>query len=165
MKRILPLLLSVCLLLCGCNAFGGRINEPVTFYYIRNEYQYGNSQENVILGELREASGHRSNVNYLMAMYFLGPISEELHSPLPKDASLLSVTEREETILVEISDTTDTLSDIGFSLAGACLTMTCLEITDAQSITITSGPRTITLTRDNLTLYDSRTVAAAEETK
>ena len=42
--------------------------------------------------------------------------------------------------------------------------MTCLSITDAQSVTILSGSRTVTMSRDNLTLYDNST-EATEETK
>ena len=45
-------------------------------------------------------------------------------------------------------------SDAEFSLACACLTMTCLEFTDAESVTVISGSRSVTMDESLLTFSD-----------
>ena len=47
--------------------------------------------------------------------------------------------------------------------AGACLTMTCLDISSAGSVTIKSGSRSVTMDSDSLSLFDSNIEAAHEE--
>ncbi len=163
MKRFCCLLLCLSLLLTGCGFFGERIKEPVTFYYLRDEYQFG-SGGGVIGSEIREASGHRDSLSYLLALYLIGPSDEELHSPIPRGINIFSAELVENTVKLKLSDTSASLTDAGFSLACACLTLTCLDLTGAEEVTITSGSRSVTMSRDNLTLFDS-TTAAPEETQ
>ena len=40
MKRLIGLAFFLCLLFTGCGQFGARIKDPVTFYYLRAQYQY-----------------------------------------------------------------------------------------------------------------------------
>lgn len=159
MKRIFCLILPICLLLCGC---GERIKEPVTFYYLRSAYQ--EDMSDVIASEEREAGGHREDLAYLLALYLMGPSEEGLESPLPKGTKIFTVSETDEGILLHISDTTETLTDLQYSLACACLSMTCLELTDAPQVTIASGERSVTMSHDTLTLYDGSTAAPTEDT-
>lgn len=164
MKRLLCLILPLCLALAGCELAGERIKEPVTFYYLRAEYSYGTG-ESVIVSEDREASGHRSDLSYLLALYLVGPSAETLVSPLPQGTRILSVARTETEIQLELSDLTDVLTDAEFSLACACLTLTCLELTGATQVSITSGARAITMSKDSLALIDSSVTAATEETQ
>ncbi|MEE0110748.1 MAG: hypothetical protein UEP57_07695 [Oscillospiraceae bacterium] len=162
MKRCFCLFLILCLLLSGCGILGERIKEPVTFYYLRSEYQYG-TQDAVISSEEREASGHLEDLSYLLALYLMGPADEELKSPLPHGTNIFSAEQSASVITLRLSDTAKTMTDTEFSLACACLSLTCLDLTDAKSVTIISGDRIVTMSRDTLTLYDSS--PAAEETK
>ena len=57
MKRLICLLVASCILLSGCSGIGEWIKEPVTFYYVREDYQ--KDMEQVIVSEVLEASGHR----------------------------------------------------------------------------------------------------------
>ena len=67
-------------------------------------------------------------------------------------------------ISLVLTDTLETLSDADYSLACACLTLTCLNITGGEKVTITSGSRSVTMTRNTLTLFDGGT-AETEETQ
>lgn len=163
MKRFLCFSLLLCFVLSGCGIFSERIKEPVRFYYLRSEYQYDN-QDGVIVSEEREASGHRDDLSYLLALYLMGPSQEELVSPIPRGTQIFSAKQDGSDVTLTLSDTSKTLSDIDLSLACACLSLTCLDLTNADRVIINSGERTVTMSRDTLTLFDSST-ATTEETK
>ena len=154
MKRFFPLFLILCLLLSGCGLAGEHFKEPVPFYYLRSEYEYF-TQDGVIVSEEREASGHREDLTYLLALYLMGPSEEELVSPLPRGIRIFKSEQTTDGITLQLSDSTATMTDLDFSLACACLTLTCLEITDAETVTINSGERSVTMSRDTLSLFDS----------
>ena len=150
-KRILCLILSFSMLLSGCSFFGERIKEPVTFYYLCNRYQEDLCC--VIVSEEREASGHLEDLSYLLALYLMGPANDEYVSPLPAGTRVTSQI-KDGHILLELTNTSHVLSDVELSLAGACLTLTCLEITNAEDVTILCGDKEKTMSRSTLTLYD-----------
>jgi len=159
-RKILCLILSLSILLSGCGFFGERIKEPVTFYYL-----CGNYQEDlccVIVSEEREASGHLGDLSYLLALYLMGPTNDEYVSPLPAGTRITSQIDAGH-ILLELPDTSHALSDIEFSLACACLTLTCLEITNAEDVTVLSGDRIKTMSRNTLTLHDTTSESIASE--
>ena len=164
MKRLIGLAFFLCLLFTGCGQFGARIKDPVTFYYLRAEYQYS-TEFGVIASEEREASGHRDNLSYLLALYLIGPSGEELVSPIPRGVRFLSVEQADRMITLNLSDTSAVLTDAEYSLACACLTLTCLDLIGTDAVTINSGARSVTMTRDNLILYDSSMTAPTEETQ
>lgn len=163
MKRIFCLILVVCLFLSGCSSFGERIKEPVTFYYLCSQYQEDLCC--VISSEEWEASGHRNDLSFLLHLYLMGPSSDGLDSPLPYGTQILSVEQKDSRILLELTDTVQSLSDVEFTLACACLTLTCLDLTDAAEVTIQSGNRTTTMNRSSLSLYDTNEPTPTEETK
>lgn len=163
MKRCSVILLALSLFLSGCGILGERIKEPVTFYYLQSEFQYG-SKGNIVVPEEREASGHRNDLLYLMKLYLMGPAGEELRSPLPRGTQILSAKQKDDHITISVSDTAKTLSDVEFSLACACLSMTCLDMTEAENVTIISGERSITLSYDSLMLYDAIPSSTEENT-
>ncbi len=157
MKRILPLILVFSLLLSGCGFFGERIKSPATFYYLC-EY-YTEELCCVIASEEREASGHSSDLPYLLALYQMSPADEGHRSPLP-DGTAIQARQQDDQICLELSDAAQSLSELDFSLACACLTLTCLDISGAASVTVICGDRTRTMDRSSLTLFDT-----AEQTK
>ena len=160
MKRLIALFLLLILLMPGC---ANRIKEPVTFYYIRSVYDQ--DMDSIIHSETREASGHRQDLSYLMALYFMGPADEELQSPIPRGISLLSIEQTGQNVILKLSDTSHVMSDAQFTLACSCLTLTCLEITETESVTIVSGERSITMSADALLLQDLNTTAETEESQ
>lgn len=160
MKRLISLLILFSLLLAGC---GEKLKEPVTFYYVRAGYE--SDMTSIIDSELRESSGHRGDLSYLLALYFMGPADEELLSPLPEGTSIVSVSRSGASITLHLSDTSDSITDNQFTLACSCLTLTCLELTDAESVTIISGHRSVTMNADTMLLQDLTTANYTEESK
>lgn len=161
MKRLICALVLVCLSLCGCVHMFSEFKEPVTFYYPRAEYQYG-EEESVIANEQREASGHTSHINYLLAMYLAGPLDEGLASSFPAGTHLVNVEKKDNALTVKLNSALDSMSDHAFSLGCTCLTLTCLELTDVAEVTVVSGERSITISREDLTLYDDVLVEPKE---
>lgn len=159
-KSCICLILIISLLLSGCSFFSARIKDPVDFYYLCDKYQEDLCC--VIASEERESSGHIGDLTYLLALYLMGPIHDEHIMPLPPGTRINAQNDSGH-IILELSRTPEELSEIDFSLACACLTMTCLEITDAEDVTIRCGDREKIMNRSSLTLYDTSSETAPME--
>ena len=145
------LLLSLALSLWGCSR---GIQDGAAFHYCRKDYLYG--QENgVIAPEQRDITGHVGDLSFLISLYLMGPLDEELKSPFPKNTRLELLEFTRHGLQIQLSPVPDSFTDSEFTLACACLTLTCLEITDKQTFTITSGERSVIMNRNNLILSDS----------
>lgn len=140
MKRpiclILIILLALSLTACHYND-SGDILEPVEFFYPRNlsDYVYGAS-DGLIAAEVREASGHVDDLNYLIAMYLRGPQDEALHSPFPAGCRLEKVYTDDSTLYVRLSSEFTTLENIDLTIACASLAKTFLTMTGFDYICI-----------------------------
>ena len=152
MKRFATLLLTAVLLLTGCSFFS-ESQQPVLFYYQQAEYQLGKS-DGAIAVEERDGTGHITDTDYLLRLYMAGPHSEELISPFPEDVQLTNIRTGKNVITLTLSGSPDALSDSEKILACSCLTLTCLEITDSDSIMICWGEDIITMNRSSMTLFD-----------
>lgn len=152
MRKILCCLLFLSLLLSGCQLSGDLIKEPVTFYYVRADYQKDLS--GIFVSEQREASGHLEDLSYLIALYLMGPVDESLRSPIPAGTRIYVEENNTYNVKLKLSDTEKTMTDAEFSLASACLSLTCLELTGTEKVTVISGNRSVTMTPDNLELSD-----------
>lgn len=152
MKKIICILLSLCLLLSGC---GHAEDHSVSFYYCRSpeDYQYFEA-DGVIRAEARDVTGHRSDLRYLVSLYLAGPLEERLQSPFPRTARLISVSIVEDTIQIQLSDQSKTMTDAEFSMACACLTLTCMGFLRCSQVTIISGDRTVSMNTDSILLSD-----------
>lgn len=164
MKKTISLFLILLFFLSGCTFSGERIKEPVNFYYLRNNFDY-RSNDGVIACEQREASGHLDNLSYLLALYRLGPSDEDLLLPFPEGTALLMMEATDEEIKLALGSNAANMSNAEFSLACACLTMTCLELTDAQCVTVINGDHSITMTRDTIALTDTIMQTTTEDAK
>ena len=149
MKRLTALLLLFALFLSGC---GNELKEPVTFYYLSSNYE--EDMSSAIDSERREAAGHRDDLMYLMALYLMGPADEDLHAPLPGDTTVQAAEMHGTNVTITLSDVSDSMTDFQFTVACSCLTLTCLDITEATNVTIISGDRSITLDANDLLLSD-----------
>ncbi len=151
-KQVICLILVMSILLSGCSFFSARIKDPVVFYYLCDSYQEDLCC--VIVSEEREASGHTGDLSYLLALYMMGPTNDEHIMPLPF-GTRIRVQSTDGHIVLELYDMPKAISDAELSLASACLTMTCLEISEAEDVTIRCGERETVMDRSNLTLYDT----------
>ena len=163
MKRFMIVLLTVCLILSGCSFGGEWIKEPVTFYYVRENYQ--KDMEQVLSSEVREAAGHRDDLSYLLALYSMGPSNDGLLSLLPKNTSIIPTERTNYSIALTLSENTQSMTDADFTLASACIAMTCMDLMEIQQVTVISGDRSITIREDNLMLNNSIVKKPQEETK
>jgi hypothetical protein len=162
MKRLISLVLAL-LLLSGCGIIGERIKDPVTFYYIRADYQKDMGE--VIVSEIREASGHKDDLPYLLALYSMGPASDDLQAPFPANIRILPTEHTDAGIVLSLSDTLENMTDAEYTLGSACLALTCMELTNASQITVVSGGRSITINRDNIVTFETAHQKQVEETK
>ena len=129
----------------------GDILEPVEFFYPRNteNFIYGSS-DGVITAEIREASGHIGDLNYLLSMYLRGPQDASLRSPFPSGCRLEEIRAEENTLHVCLSREFSVLEGADLTLACVALAKTCLSMTDYVYICIdaTSANRTVSMVLD-----------------
>lgn len=151
MKRLYALAAAL-LLLFSLTSCG--IHDYADFYYCRKDYIY-ESQQSVIEAESREVTGHAQDLSYLLALYLIGPLEENLQSPFPAGTRLVSIAQEGTSLTLQLSRQAGTLSDSEFSLACACMAMTCLEMDSLTDITITSEEKSLTINRDLLMLSDN----------
>lgn len=153
MKRLLCFALVMILLVSLLPGCSEQLKEPVKFYYLKASYQ--EDMDCPVMGEEREVAGHRDDLKYLLTFYLMGPIGKDLCSPLPRGTLLYSLSQEGKSLTIEISNTAALLSNSEFSLACACLSLTCMGLTDAENVTVVSGSRSLTLRQDNLLLSDT----------
>lgn len=173
MKRTICLVLALLLFssLWGCHySESGDILEPVEFFYPRktDHFIYG-SEDGVLATEVREASGHTGDLNYLLSMYLRGPQSEALRSPFPAGCTLEEVRSGGNTLCIVLSEEFTALEGTELTLACASLARTCMSLTDAQRIRIDAGsedqPFSITLDTGSLLLADNNAFEAESPTE
>ena len=154
MKRILfPIILILLIFLSACQTADP---DEVTFYYCRDPQQYQYFQDDsVICAESRDIMGHRTDLQYMAGLYLAGPMEEGLIPPFNKSTRLLSIRQEDSSLLVELSDHAEILTDSEFSLSSACFAMTCMDFVQCDDVTITIGERSITMNRENIVLLDS----------
>lgn len=157
MKRLIGLLLTV-LLLVGCSTAASN-GDGVRFFYPREMFSYTGSRQNIV-PETRELSTRENGIFYLLSLYLLGPTEEGLSAPFPKGTMVLSVSVDGTALTVQLSDEATSLSDSRFTLGCACLAMTCMQQSAIRSVTVQAGDRNLTLSAQDLTLYDYAADAA-----
>ena len=141
------------LLLCGCGRKGKPLFDPVYFYYPRTEYDYG-SADSAITWEAMDGTGHMDDFEFLLAEYFAGPVDEGLVNPFPMGTTLLSARLEGDDFLLEISPEALTLPEHQFTLGCSCLSMTCFELTQAETVTVSCGEKSLTIRRNGMLLAD-----------
>ena len=140
MKKIICLLLAVFILLSGCSFANGNIKEPVEFYYPRScsrpdEYKTFFS-EGAIASEIREASGRRNDLYYLLSMYLRGPLDPNLHSPFPPGSAVVKVQQNDRELSVYLNAVAANLEAMDLTVACSCLAQTCMALADVDAVYI-----------------------------
>lgn len=148
MKRIFLLFLVLLMVTTGCG-----VKEQAQFYYCQLEYSY-ESHESMIVSEKRDIQGYTDDLPFLISLYLMGPLDKEYACPFPKGTKLMNSTLENQILTLRLTDTPN-LSDAQYSLACACMALTCLDLCDATTVTIKSGNRSITIDPAMLTLNDN----------
>ena len=167
MKK-LRIFLSIILLvamLTGC-ALSKPNASKVTFYYSRGEFSFG-TEDSVIVSEERDITGHEGEMFYILSLYLMGPLDEDLTSAFPTNTRLVRYSASDGRLTVELTSVDDIMSDAEFSLACSCLSLTCTELTRYDRVTVISGSRSMTLHPSDLMLVDAPnpTESQLEESK
>lgn len=162
MKRMLCFALCMLLFFCGCSPAEKHPEDSVAFYYPRTDF-FSGKDDQVLAPEYRAIHSATEKLSSVLSIYLAGPHSEELQAPFPVSVTLISAVQEGNSIHLILSEIPESTSEAAFALGCACLTMTCLNLIEAESVTITSGDHTITLSRSELTLFDSNTPVTTEE--
>ena len=139
MKRNIALLicLLICCEMCACGVSPGRSSSSVKFYYRLEEISY-ESGTNVVNSETFDAGSHRSDLEYLIQKYLAGPRTSKLSSPFPNGVKLSHITVQDNAVNIILSNDLATLTGYELTVACACMTLTILDITQAESVLISA---------------------------
>ena len=159
MKRLLILLLCSAFLLWGCGTGEPKLEDPVTVYYPRTEYIFGQSDSVIASGSM-EAEGIKTDLTALLNAYLQGPGPEGLRNPFPADSRVMQLQLEDTVLTLNMNDGFSTLTGAELTLACACLAKTALSLSAAQTVQITLDSdlpdtrRIITMDAKNLLLMD-----------
>lgn len=164
MKRFFCICTSLLLLLslCSCAFPSGKGKSDTNFYYRRTEYQFNKDPASIIVPEKRDISGHGEDIPYILSLYLMGPLSEDLKSPFPSYTKLISAEVNADTLSIELTDASSIMSGSKFSLACGCMALTCLELVDVSTVVIHCGDKIISLQADDILLQDTKSVEVTE---
>jgi len=157
MKKLTISVLCLLLLLSGCSQ-AQEYEQPINFYYCAAADSFDNNSMS-ILPETREGK-QWSTLEDTMRAYLSGPVTETLASPFPAELRLVSIQQNESTVFVTFSMELAELTNLDLTIACGCITLTCLELTSAQQVTIEAentlldGQKSITMDRESLLLVD-----------
>lgn len=135
MKRILPFILILSMILFATACSAEKPLDPGDFYYRRIDTGF-QSTDGVVAPETRELQGIRGDLDALLQSYFSGPTSAFLESPFPRDAVLLDWSMTDSTLNLNFNDSFAQLSGVDLTIACACICRTVFGLTDAQTILI-----------------------------
>lgn len=124
MRKAFAVLLCISLIvsLYGCKRNKAEIQEPVEFYYCFETVF--KTDDGVTGSETREAAHFNGNLEQLLQVYLLGPVSDELTSPLPYAVKLVSLEQVNDSVYLTLSREFSTLSGIRLTTACSCIVMT-----------------------------------------
>ena len=151
-----------CLILLNLLILSGCFNADkysAKFYYPRNPdfYEFGTA-EGVITSEKRNFPSPASDPEYLLRLYLDGPISENLVSPFPEGTKLLDFRLSEQNLSIVLSSEFSVLEDMDLTIASACLTKTCFQITGAEQLVLICENNTLCYTRESFLFLDDSAV-------
>ena len=157
MKKLTIAIVCLLILLSGCSQ-NPEYEKPVHFYYRVSTDRFDSNSKS-ILSETREGS-QWNTLEDIMRAYLAGPVEETMVSPFPPNLRLVHIGQDGTTVFVTLSDEFATLTNLDLTIACGCITLTCLDLTGAQQVTIESenallgGQKSITMDRNSLLLTD-----------
>ena len=161
MKKILCVFLCFLLLfgIAACKPDKESIQAPVTFYYRQVSDKLA-AEQGVIVSEEREAVGHVDDLAWLLQEYFRGAQSQDLIAPFPRSVQLLHWSVDKNVLNITLSQSFAQLRGIDLTVACACITLTFLELSGAEAVSIRAenatlgGQDSLLLRREDFHLFD-----------
>lgn len=162
MRRVIPLLLLSLLLVCACEKQEQPtpMVQPVSFYYRTAETDFSRP-DGVIRAELRDLGAEPYTDAQIFQLYFQGPVSEDLISPISQDTVLKRVRRNGGTLELTLTRTANSPAEFDHSLSYACLAKTGLGLEGVRKVQITvqtpGGAREelVQLSDSDILLYES----------
>lgn len=168
MKRVLCIILVLALFLPGCALGQERMKEPVTFYFLRQHTSVDDYDvffsEGAVGSEIREAAGHREDLNYLLTLYLQGPLDSNLKAIFPLGSKVMDTKLENGKLTIIMNALSFRSNEMEQTISCACLAKTCMELTGAEVVTIESfAPDnhvlvSRTFTAENLLFTDTSTL-------
>ena len=160
MKKIICLLLCCISLLVffGCAEEEPEVEQGLCLYYpvAQRSYQPGSSA----IGSEARALDEQTALDQILDVYFLGPEAEHLLPIFPSELRIVKTAIEDKTVYITVSSHMAELSGLKLTIACACLTLTTLELTGAETVVINAedalldGQKSITMDKNNLLLTD-----------
>lgn len=135
MKKVILFSLSLALVLCGCSP-GTEAEKPLRFYYpVRNvEYGIGSSY---LQPEIREGAVLGNDLADILNAYLLGPVDKNSYTmPFQYNTQVHSIDRQGDILNITLTRGFATYTGLRLTIACACITLTALELTDAQTVRI-----------------------------
>lgn len=158
----LALCLLVLLSLLGCGSRGDptlELLQPVRFYYRTAQTDFS-AEDGVIRAELRDLGTARYSDLELFRLYFQGPQSKELVSPISHDTELTAVSRSGGILELRLTRDANSPAEFDHALTYACLAKTGLDLEGVRKVRILVNSRggaleaDVLLSESDLLLYD-----------
>lgn len=168
MKKAVVFLLLLAFVL-NFSACETDLGAPVRFCYLRDPeaIRYG-SADGVLAWENRDLSGSREP-EYLLTLYFSGPLEQGLVSPFPEGTATVELVLHQRNLILVMNQNLRELSGVALTEAYACIAQTCFSLMEVSQVTILIpefeelDASSITLTRDSVALLDDVLPTGANE--
>lgn len=135
MKRAFAFICLVLIAVSLCSCRRTTNFSTVNFYYCATNPDH-HTQTAVIQSEQRKIETNLSDLEGILRLYFVGPISNKLRSPFPSGTDLVNVQSSKEHVTIVLSDEISTLSGVDLMMACGCLASTVLEISQSEVVQI-----------------------------
>lgn len=139
-KRILSffLLAAFLLSLCGCGGKNVSYSNPIDFYFLDAEEQFG-AQTGALAQETVDLLTNDVQIQQILDRYLKGPTEDGLRSPFPAGLKAEVESLQDGELDIRLSSEFDALSGVSLTLAAACLTMTLTQISGVDSVMLETG--------------------------
>ena len=156
-KRLLPILIALCLLISGCVAksVSSPSPESISVYRVLGaEYQ---SEGMLIKAETVALDASEDPVTQAAAAILEMPQGEKLQCPLPKGIRILDAVIKDNCVTVYLNSEYLDVSGIDRTIMDCCITMTMCSIEGIDFVTICVGSEVIEdkLTTEDFLLFDN----------
>ena len=134
MKRVLTLMLALCLIFSGCGAqkTNGQGNQVLFYYEQRGASEL--TADSMIASESRNT--YAGALGPVLELYFRGPKQDSLISPFPDGTEVISVSQENGTTELTLSNAFYSLQGVNLAVACACLTQTVCAYTGERTMTL-----------------------------
>jgi hypothetical protein len=160
MKKCFILLLILCLLLAGCARQQTSLITTLKFYYPLQvaDYTLGASY---IQPELREGAGVDKSLKNMLNLYLKGPKDQiTFQMPFRYNTQVVSISRGSTMLDITLNRGFANYTGLDLTIACACITMTCMELTDVTVVRIRAenttldGAEFIEMSAESLLLVD-----------